>query len=86
MANSAVEKPSLHAPRARAAAVILRMRQTLGVGAGLARSVVSDMARKSLVMNSRTINAGVSTACPVRPSPIARNRTISVFLTSMLKV
>ena len=45
-ASIAVEKPSLHAPRTIAAAVMLRMRQTLGDGAGLARSVVSDMAEK----------------------------------------
>ena len=41
---------------------MLRMRQTLGDGAGLARSVVSDMLRKSLVTNSRTMSAGVRTA------------------------
>ena len=58
-ASTAVEKPSLHAPRTAAAAVMLRMRHTLGAGAGLARSVVSDMERKSLVMNSRTSSTGV---------------------------
>ena len=65
---------------------MLRIRQTLGDGAGLARSVVSDMVRKSLVMSISTMSAGVMTAWPVRPSPIARNRTISLFLTSMLNV
>src|ERR1035437_1344508 len=85
-ASSAVEKPCLHIPRTIAAAVILRMLQTLGDGAALARSVVSDMDRKSLVRKSKTIRAGVKTACPVRPRPIARKRTISIFLTSMLKV
>ena len=65
-------KAELAYPEDDAAAVILRMRQTLGDGAELARSVVSDMARKSLVTNSRTISTGVMIAWPVMPSPIAR--------------
>ena len=69
-----VEKPSLHKPRTTAATVMLRMRHTLGDGAGLARSVVSDMLRKSLVMNSKTMSAGVKTAWPVmRPDRQEQN-------------
>jgi hypothetical protein len=65
----------LDTPSSTAAAVMLGTRNMLGKGARLARSVVSDIARKSLVMNSSTISPGISTAWPVSPSPIARNRT-----------
>ena len=54
-----MEKASLLRPSMIAAEVMLRMRQTLGDGAELARSVVNDMLRKSLVTNSSTISTGV---------------------------
>ena len=69
-----------------AAPVMLRMRQTLGDGEGLARSVVSDMARKSFVTSMSTIITGVMTAWPVKTRPMARNSTISIFLVNMLNV
>jgi hypothetical protein len=49
-----------------AAPLMLRMRHTLGSGAGLARSVVSDMPRKSFVTSIKTMRTGVITATALR--------------------
>ena len=65
---------------------MLRMRHRLGNGEGLARSVVSDIARCSFVTSIKTIMTGVIDRLPVMTKPIARNSTISIFLVSMLKV
>ena len=69
-----------------AAPVILRMRHTLGDGAGLARSVVSDMAEKVVGHEQQDHERRREHRMARQAEPDRQERTISIFLTSMLNV
>jgi hypothetical protein len=56
------------------ARITLPMLDTLGESEGLARSVVSDIARKSFVIGVRTMRTGVMTAWPVSATSPRRQR------------
>jgi len=69
-----------HEPSRAPATVILPICQELGVVDGRTRSVVKDMARKSLVVITMTMSIGVNTACPVIIRPIANKSTCPILL------
>jgi hypothetical protein len=73
-------------PSTTPAAEILPICQEFGVLDGLTRSVASDMARKSPVIITMTINIGVRTACPVMTRPTAKRRTCRIFFITELSV
>ena len=58
----------------------------VGLSDGRTLSVVSDIARKSPVIITMTINMGVKTAWPVITRPIASRSTCTIFLRTEFSV